>query len=1130
MRSVSRPPYGGHVLAVRDLVDAVTVGEWSDRNTVDRGRSYAAGGRVLETEVERDAFGAVRVLGVVIGSRAYRTQITATALEDGVHVSTSCSCPVGWFCKHVVATVLVAAESDPTEAHQGWRRSLEAILDELPEPDELAAVVPVTALALQVVVGRAPRASRYASAPHPYGHPRLSLRPVRMGASGRWVKSGVGWRQLTSAAFDHRTRYDPDQLDLLIQLQVAVQGSRNYWSGADDAIDLHDAGAAIWPLLHRASALGLAVLSSEPATTVRVATEQAALELDLSARDERVSLRPGAVLDDRWYDADDVGFIGQQAHGVILWDVEGDPPTVTLAALDRRPSPSVRGWFARADDVTVPAGGVDELLTDYLPRMRTALAIGSRDGTVAMPEPATVGLRARLVWHDDASATLTWLWRYTYGEQGPRRQFPVDDPHVGGLTRDRYAEQSVLDRAALSEPLASYVGIGRYGPATLVAEQRARGRDAMELAEKLLPELVEHPLIELEIVGDPPDFREATGVPVVRFADSDGDHRDGRTDWLELEIVVSIDDAQLGTLQIGLADVLTALTTGETTVMVGRGVFVSLDRPELDRLAQLVADAGELVEQPRGGLRLSRDQHDLLASVAEIGPTEGQVLQWVQAAATLQDLDPADVPPDPAGLTATLRPYQRDGYQWLTFLHEHGLGGVLADDMGLGKTVQTLAMIARAREAADPDADPPPPFLVVAPSSVVGTWVAEARTFTPGLRVVPVTESRARRGWELSRVADPACPVDIVVTTYTLLRIEADDYSAQPWAGLILDEAQSVKNHLSKTYAAARALDAGSRFAITGTPMENNLMELWSVLSLAAPGLFPYAARFKDRFAKPIEQGRDADTLASLRRRIRPVMLRRTKDLVAADLPAKQEQVLEVELSPRHRRLYDTHLQRERQRILKLLDDLDENRITILASLTRLRQLSLDPALVDAEHESIGSAKIDTLIEHLTEIAAEGHRALVFSQFTGFLARIRTRLDAAGLSYSYLDGRTRKRPQVIDGFKTGTDPVFLISLKAGGVGLTLTEADYCFLLDPWWNPAVEAQAIDRTHRIGQTRNVVVYRLVSAGTIEQKVMELAQRKAALFASVLDADSMMSTALTAADIAGLLGGADDPMTDD
>ena len=1122
------------MLGVNELVDAVMAGDLADTETVKRGRRYANAGRVVQTTVDRDAFGMLRVTGAVVGSRLYRTRITAQEHSTGTDVDTRCTCPVGWSCKHVVATVLAAQSTDSSGGRtSAWRQSLDAILDELPAPDQLEPVAAAVPVALQVVLPRPQRPGRYAPAYRQTGHPRLSMRPVRMGASGRWVKSGVGWRELTTMGYDRRHTYDEAEVNLLMELHAALQGSRSYWSSQNDTLDLHGAGAGLWAALRRAVRVGLPLTCSDPATTIVVAVEPAGLQLDLTRAGDEVVLGPGVTLGESWYDPADVGFIGEPAHGVVLWG-DDDGPVITLAPMDHRPSSAVRGWFARGEPVQVPDEALPELLTDYLPRMRSAISIGSRDSSVAMPEPATVGLQAHLTWHADASARLAWRWRYSFGADGPTRQFPVDDPHTGGGARDRAAEITLLAGAGLSEPLSVLVGSGKFGPGTLVAEQQMRGVDAMEFTQTLLPELVDHPSIELTVTGERPDFREATGTPVVRFTSSDDDHRDGRTDWLELEIVVSIEDAEVGLVQIGLADVLTAMTTGETTIMVGRGIYVDLDRPELDRLARLVADARDLTEQPRDRLQLSRDQHDLLASVQEIGPTDGQVERWVEAATALRDLDTLPSPPEPAGLVAQLRPYQRDGYQWLTFLHEHGLGGVLADDMGLGKTLQTLAMIARARELADPLdphdlADPPPPFLVVAPSSVVGTWMSEARTFTPALRVLAVTESTARRGWSLTRVVDPAYPIDIVVTTYTLLRLEADAYAAQPWAGLVLDEAQSVKNHLSKTYAAARAIDAGSRFAITGTPMENNLMELWSVLSLAAPGLFPFAARFKDRFAKPIEQGQDRATLASLRQRIRPVMLRRTKELVAADLPPKQEQVLEVELSPRHRRIYDTHLQRERQRILKLLDNLDENRITVLASLTRLRQLSLDPALVDPEYDTVGSAKIDTLVDHLTEIAAEGHRALVFSQFTGFLGRIRARLDVAGIGYAYLDGRTRKRPQVIDGFKNGTDPAFLISLKAGGVGLTLTEADYCFLLDPWWNPAVELQAIDRTHRIGQTRNVVVYRLVSAGTIEQKVMELAHRKAALFSSVLDADSMMSSALTADDIAGLFEGADRPTGD-
>jgi SNF2 family DNA or RNA helicase len=259
--------------------------------------------------------------------------------------------------------------------------------------------------------------------------------------------------------------------------------------------------------------------------------------------------------------------------------------------------------------------------------------------------------------------------------------------------------------------------------------------------------------------------------------------------------------------------------------------------------------------------------------------------------------------------------------------------------------------------------------------------------------------------------------------------------------------------------------------------------------------------------------------LDRFRRRVRPFLLRRTKELVAADLPAKQEQVLEVALTPRHRRIYETHLQRERQTVLGLVDEFDKHRIAIFRSLTKLRQLSLDAGLVDPEYDSIGSAKIHVLADHLLEILAEGHRALVFSQFTSFLGRVRNRLEHEGIRTVYLDGSTRRRGDVVEEFKSGDAGVFLISLKAGGVGLTLTEADYVFVLDPWWNPAVEAQAVDRAHRIGQQRPVMVYRLVATDTIEEKVMELKARKAALFARVVDGDGAASAAIDADDVRAL-----------
>jgi SNF2 family DNA or RNA helicase len=503
--------------------------------------------------------------------------------------------------------------------------------------------------------------------------------------------------------------------------------------------------------------------------------------------------------------------------------------------------------------------------------------------------------------------------------------------------------------------------------------------------------------------------------------------------------------------------------------------------------------------------------HDLglWAQLADLGVVDSQADQWVAKARALRDL--TELPtPEPSGIVSTLRGYQRQGFHWLAFLWTHGLGGILADDMGLGKTLQVLALVSHARSQGSD------PFLVVAPSSVVSAWQSEAARHAPGLRVAAITSSLSRRG---ARVADLVVDADLVVTTYTLLRLEQEQYAEVAWGGLVLDEAQQVKNHQGKTYRAVRTLDAPFKLAVTGTPFENRLMELWALLSITVPGLYPWPQKFGQQVVGPVEKRRDERALARFRQRIRPFLLRRTKEVVAADLPPKQEQVLELELAGKHQRIYDTHLQKERQKILGLLDDFDQNRVAIFSALTRLRLLALDASLVDPALTGAGSAKLDALVEHLQEIGAEGHRALVFSQFTSYLTMVRDRLDAEGIATCYLDGSTRRRGEVIEEWRRSDAPAFLISLKAGGVGLTLTEADYVFVLDPWWNPAAEAQAVDRAHRIGQQRPVIVYRLVSRGTIEEKVMELKARKAELFAQVIEGDGLMGAGIGVDDIRGL-----------
>ncbi|WP_415126659.1 DEAD/DEAH box helicase [Microbacterium sp.] len=616
----------------------------------------------------------------------------------------------------------------------------------------------------------------------------------------------------------------------------------------------------------------------------------------------------------------------------------------------------------------------------------------------------------------------------------------------------------------------------------------------------------------LEAQGAADRHRELTGDPRITVTTVESPD----PDWFELGILVEIDGRT-----IPFAPLFAALSQRKKKLLLADGRYFSLSHPALDRLRELIEEAGTLSEW-EAGPRISRHQLALWADFEDLADEAVPAVAWRELVRGLRDAD--GVPPTvvPGAVQAELRPYQRDGLSWLAFLWRHRLGRILADDMGLGKTLQLLALVAHARAAGERR-----PVLVVAPTSVLGTWAAEAARFVPGLRVRVVDATAGKRG---QSVAATAAGADLVITSYTLLRLDDTEFAGIHWAFAILDEAQFVKNPATRLHRAVRDLTADAVYAATGTPLENSLNDLWALLSLTAPGLFPSSRRFREQYVKPIERGKvpeneeggayRAARLTRLRHRIRPLMLRRTKEAVAPELPERAEQELRVALGPAHRALYDTVLQRERQKVLGLLDDLDRNRFIVFRSLTLLRMLSLAPVLVDPEHAHLGSSKLDALVERIVEAAAEGHRVLVFSQFTSFLRLAGERLDAAGIAYGYLDGSTRRRADVIERWRTGAEPAFLISLKAGGFGLTLTEADYVFVLDPWWNPAAEAQAVDRTHRIGQTRSVLVYRLIAEGTIEEKVLALQRRKARLFQAVVDDDELFSRALTADDIRGLL----------
>jgi SNF2 family DNA or RNA helicase len=548
-----------------------------------------------------------------------------------------------------------------------------------------------------------------------------------------------------------------------------------------------------------------------------------------------------------------------------------------------------------------------------------------------------------------------------------------------------------------------------------------------------------------------------------------------------------------------LPELLQALRDGQPFVPLTDGTMGIVLPDWLARHARLSA----LGTLSRGAVRVPRAAAPLLDAMLATLPDVEIDAVFRRLRARLAQANALRPCREPRSFRGELRPYQREALGWFRFLDDVGLGGCLADDMGLGKTVQVLAALAATRRSGRPS-------LVVAPKTVVFNWLDEARRFAPRLRVVDYTgpDRVARRA--------TAAGADLVVTSYPILRLDADELATWDLECVVLDEAQAIKNPETRVTLAARGLRARRRLALTGTPVENHLGDLASILEFLNPGLTDASDALRALLAT---RPGDAADLSPLARALRPFLLRRTKDQVLPDLPARTEQVLRCQLGADQRRQYDELLAHYRAALLPQVEREGMARSTmhVLEALLRLRQAACHPGLIDPRRARAASAKLDALLEHVAEATESGHKALMFSQFTSFLALVRARLDAAGIPYEYLDGQTRDRKQCVARFHE--DPackLFLISLKAGGTGLNLTAADYVYLLDPWWNPAVEAQAIDRTHRPGQIRPVFAYRLIAENTVEDKILELQAQKRQLADGIFADDGGGLAKLSIADL--------------
>jgi superfamily II DNA or RNA helicase len=700
-------------------------------------------------------------------------------------------------------------------------------------------------------------------------------------------------------------------------------------------------------------------------------------------------------------------------------------------------------------------------------------------GSLGIADAAQPGAEIALGWTSGALvATLTFVDRAT-GARAPYAALGAIAPNAERFVRFT-TEQAAALRLRLID--AGFVPRSADGFALHGADRAAH------FVREILPMWDDPGLTDL--------VRGNTELDINVVAERSGED----ADWFELKVDVFVGGSGEALTQKELA----ALLSSSGRFAEVRGKLV-----DVEKLRERNALLTDIAERRRSGLAallaLRDELHENFGNV-QLPPDVEKMRE------KLRDFQGIPVVGAPKLHDGTLRSYQERGLDFLAYLSEFGFGGILADEMGLGKTIQVVSYLLRRKLVEGPS-----PSLVIAPTSVTHTWENEIARFAPELKTL-----RLHSGSERAARYDEVASADVVITSYALARLDAQQLSQFHFRTLILDEAQNAKNPSSQIARVVRSLHAEHRLALTGTPVENSLRDLWAIFAFVEPGLLGSETSFRRRFEIPIAEN-DQKAISTLRSRLEPFLLRRTKEDVAPELPDRTEVALACDLSPLQRRLYRGVAEAARRDVFAVVEEqgIEHATVHVLAALTRLRQICAHPGLLFEEHrdEPDASAKFEAFLETVDEILSGGHRLLVFSAFASMLRIMRTALDKREISYGYLDGSTKdkdRQDEVARFMQPDGPPLFLCSLKAGGVGLTLTAADYVILYDPWWNPAVERQAIDRTHRIGQQRAVTAYRLVTTGTVEEKIRALAERKSALSRNIIKADGALAKSLTREDL--------------
>ncbi|MDI6817048.1 MAG: SNF2-related protein [Actinomycetota bacterium] len=1030
-----------------------------------RGRDYYADGMVISWTEESPG----SVVGTVRGSgnKRYKTEVV---FEDG-YFESYCSCPYDWsdVCKHGVALALAYLDRDKLD------RDASASEEARDARGDTGASRPAAQgknsdplawqRALDGLVGR-PDSAHTQSPPHYRAIYRLDISygeqlnvaffRARIGKRGKGAEDRFYFESRSPNNFLR-------ERDIII---LRLLGNPYIYQPSYVAPDVVD------PLLRLLAGEDYVFLGAGDERP-QISFAPISAQLVLTAKGDDYEL--GVSLDSEKLAGREDGLyiLGENKP----WVTDG----VSFHPLDTALSGSTIRNFLKNPHV-IPAEQIGVFMARYYDALagKSALEVrGDGDGTLDVRDDITP---RPVLCLEDSGKSLGIALFFAYGDGPPQ----VKSDSAVKIVKAAADEASCwarrrfdLEAQALLELENNGVKLNDEGEGRLYAD------DALNFLQYTAGELRER---GFDVAGEVTTLRINSAKAEVRAKIRSG------IDWFDLNL-----EAGYGDSLVDISTMLAAYRSGRTYVQLDDGSWGRLPLEWLDRASIPMDELVDLegVKEDGGNKNGSvkiRPHHIPLAEDILSGIDVYSSPSFSGLREKLGSFNGVETVNAPRGLRAELRDYQRKGLDWLNFLSEFSFNGILADDMGLGKTVQALAHLLRQKEAAPASK----PSLIIAPTSVAYNWEEEGRRFTPALNTLLLTgPDRHQRFTDIDGA-------DIVITTYALLRRDFDELSRRAYHAIILDEAQSIKNPGAQTTKLCKSLSAHHRLALTGTPLENNLTELWSIFDFLAPGLLGSHKSFQTRYEKPIAKLGDGAALERLKRRLRPFILRRVKQDVARELPPKTEIIVHCEMTSPQRALYRQVLNTYRAKVFESIESkgIERSQITILDALLKLRQVCNHPQLVKVASNKVKtSGKMELFQEMIEQLVSEGHRALVFSQFTQMLAILREWLDQKGIPYCYLDGRTRDRPGVIGKFNENGAPLFLISLKAGGVGLNLTAADYVIHVDPWWNPAVENQATDRAYRIGQDKHVFVYKMITRDSIEEKILKLQARKKELFDSIL-----------------------------